>query len=158
MSDLQEALLKAGLADDKKLEQERRRRRKQRKSLDPSEIRRKHADKEIQRKQYELELRNDERKRQQIIQDELHEDRIARIIDSGRVEIPSGNRRFFFVDKEGNIPFIETDDNVIKGLRRGELAIVEEGKGNSSTVILVNRDTALLLKEYDSERIRFWNT
>ena len=157
MSDLQDALLKAGLADGKDLDKERRRRRKKRKGMDASEIRRDHGEKSKQRKIEEHEIRDQERERQREIQSETSGDKINRIIDAGKMEIPSGNRRFFFVDKEQYIPFIETDESVIRSLRRGELAIVEEGKRINSTFILVNRETANLVNEYDSELIRFWN-
>ena len=157
MSDLQEALLKAGLAEGKDLEQERRRRRKQRKGKVSSENRHDRATEVNRRKREELKHRDDERERQHAIQSEEQEDNIRRIIEAGRLDIRSGNRRFFFVDRDGYIPFIETDESAIRGLRRGELAIVENVRGNRRSFVLVNRETAILIRDCDSSRIRFWN-
>ncbi len=69
-----------------------------------------------------------------------------------------GNRRFFYVDRAGSIPFVEAPDGVLRDLQRGEAAIVESHGAIPDEVAIVGGRVAIdELWRLDSSSVRYWN-
>ena len=92
---------------------------------------------------------------QQVRQEHL--DKLAKIIEDGQIsDLRSGRRRFYFIDKNGSIPFVTVSDILGRKLEQGEAAIVDDPKENSAEHHIVNKDAALKILNHDKTQIRFF--
>ena len=70
----------------------------------------------------------------------------------------AGNRRFYFVTREGTISFLEVSDPAIRSLAEGRVAIVEAaGVVPRHDFCLVASEQAAEIAMEDAARVRFWN-
>ncbi len=157
MADLKDALLKSGLIDRRTTEDMKRAERAQKKRKGKVSVHREQERIRLQRQQEEEELKEEERRRQRDLQGASAGDSLQRIIAAGVVRPSPGNRRFYFVDREGRIPFLELGDPSIRGLSGGELAIIEARGEGENEYALVTGETAVVLQTMDPAVIRFWN-
>ncbi|MBN1425196.1 hypothetical protein JXA88_11635 [Candidatus Fermentibacteria bacterium] len=79
------------------------------------------------------------------------------IIRKGMVTPAPGNKRFHFVDRSGQIPFLELGEDTHRKLINGVLAIVESCGATSDEFVVVTEDTARSLARRAPDTIRFWN-
>lgn len=65
-----------------------------------------------------------------------------------------GGKRFYYVSRSEEVPFIEVHDEAVDKLTRGELAIVESAKGDTW---IIPASVANELGQLDPSWIRVWN-
>ena len=76
-----------------------------------------------------------------------------RVREGGR-----GPRRWFFVTRDGVIPYLNISDGLAQKLERGEAAIVESlGEARDPHVVVAGAGPLGTLHGLDPELIRFWN-
>ncbi len=68
-----------------------------------------------------------------------------------------GDRRFYFVDEDGFVPFIGVNHSVAVRLEAGELGIVRDPQAKTLTHCLVPRKVALRCRQLVPEWCRFLN-
>ncbi|WP_417567884.1 DUF2058 domain-containing protein [Marinobacter sp.] len=125
MATLQDQLLKAGLADEKKAKTIRSEKRKQRKQqpkgavqVNEAEIRARQAREEKAERDRQLNL-----ERQQAVEKKAIQAQIRQLVESNRLDRSRGETSYQFVhDKK--IKKIFVDDKMVDQLSRGRLAIV----------------------------------
>jgi uncharacterized protein len=80
--------------------------------------------------------------------------RIVQIAKSGRLD-PDGrpNRRWYFVTRDGRIPYLMVDEGLGRRLESGAAALVEAPEGQAWAV---TRETAQRLHELEPSWIRCW--
>jgi uncharacterized protein YaiL (DUF2058 family) len=89
--------------------------------------------------------------------DGLRDDEPGKIIRRGLVAPAPGNRRFHFVDRSGQIPFLELGEETIRGLVNGTLAVAEACGASNGEFAVVTADAARALELLDPNLVRFWN-
>ncbi len=161
MSDLRDALKKAGLVDDRRArrlaheekarknrlgregaEEERRRREEERKA-------RERARREADRRR-EAARRAEEERRQRLFQ-------LAQVLrDHALTEGVHGNRRFHFVTRDRRIPFLELSEEVARRLERGEAAICEVPDSSPEEFVVVEAATARRVRGEAPEYVLFF--
>ena len=69
-----------------------------------------------------------------------------------------GSKRWFFVARDGRVPFLEVTDSVMRQLGDGAVGIVESlGAVSDEHLVLASSDALERLSEFDPDAIRFWN-
>lgn len=156
MGDLKEEFLKAGLVDKRAVEMVERKKRAARKRA-PNSGRR-------NRGQSVVATANAGVEHKKAVKDHSPPDRpvagqeeTRQLVISGRIESVSGNRRFYFVDRKGRIPFIELNESAVRGLTNGTFAIVEADDDTAEDYVVVTAATARRLRTLNKVLIRFWN-
>jgi hypothetical protein len=154
---LGEALVKAGLADTKAVNKARVERRVENKTLGRDGL----VQREEARRASNLE-------RQQTLKDEARQ-REAALADSRlggsahqllrqHTKAGSGPKRWYFVARDGRVPYLELPDMLTRLLGEGQAAIVESlGTAKAEHVVVVDHQALATLHKLDPELIRFWN-
>ena len=91
------------------------------------------------------------------VADRSRDEEPGEIIRRGLVAPAPGNRRFHFVDRSGQIPFLELGEETIRGLVNGTLAVAEACGASNGEFAVVTADAARALELLDPNFVRFWN-
>lgn len=163
MGSLRDELIKKGLSSEKKARAALHEEKARQKHLGPEAIEAERRAREAEARRAEEERRAAERAREaeRLRQhgDELERERIPGLIRAGLVrEGVAGNRRFYFVTREGTISFLEVSDTAIRGLAEGRVAIVEAaGVVARHDFCLVTSEMAGEIARHDAACVRFRN-
>ncbi|MFO7529824.1 MAG: DUF2058 domain-containing protein [Marinobacter sp.] len=129
MASLQDQLLKAGLADEKKAKAIRSEKRKQRKQqpkgavqVNEAEIRARQAREEKAERDRQLNLQ-----RQKEVEKKAIQAQIRQLVETNRLDRSRGETSYQFVDDK-KIKKILVDDTMVDQLSRGRLAVVRLGE------------------------------
>ncbi len=154
---LADALVKAGVQGPKEARKARHERHGEDKKLTPEELRTREQEKSAAR---------DERKRaaDEASQSSSVEKAGAAAVErikltiQGKVEKGYGNKRWFFITRDGRVPFVDVADAVMRQLADGNAGIVESlGHLPEEHVVIGDRQALALLQDFDPEMVRFWN-
>ncbi len=162
MSDLRDALKKAGLVDDKRArkiahEEKARKNRlgkkgaaEERRRREEERLARERARREEDRKR-EAARRAEEERRQRLFQ-------LAQLIrDHALTDGVRGNRRFHFVTRDRKIPFLEVSEEIARRLEHGQAAICEVPDSVPEEFVLVDAATARRVRETAPEYVLFFH-
>ncbi len=157
MGDLSEELFKAGLISKKQLKAtEHDKRVKQKnvghKALDKEEQRKK-AEHEKRRAEQQVQDRERNLDEQAALEGKVTRARLKDIIKHGAVKSGRGNRRFYFVARDGKIPFLEVSDEIARALQYGDLAIVRIPEMKLERFVILPRKTATQVKDIDPDLV-----
>lgn len=129
MASLQDQLLKAGLADEKKAKAIRSEKRKQRKQqpkgaiqVNEAEIRARQAREEKAERDRQLNLQRQKEAEKKAIQAQIRQ-----MVETNRLDRSRGETSYQFVDSK-KIKKILVDDTMVDQLSRGRLAVVRLGE------------------------------
>lgn len=129
MASLQEQLLKAGLADEKKARAVKNEKRKQRKQqpkgavvVNEAEERARQARQEKAERDRQLNLERKQEAEKKAIQAQIRQ-----LIETNRLDRSRGETSYQFVDGK-KIKKIPVDDTMVDQLSRGRLAVVRQGE------------------------------
>ncbi|GAA0851217.1 DUF2058 family protein [Marinobacter szutsaonensis] len=129
MASLQDQLLKAGLADEKKAKAIRSEKRKQRKQqpkgavqVNEAEIRARQAREEKAERDRQLNLQRQKEAEKKAIQAQIRQ-----LVETNRLDRSRGETSYQFVDGK-KIKKILVDDTMVDQLSRGRLAVVRLGE------------------------------
>ena len=157
---LGDELKKAGFIDKKKLRQQKHQERVERKQKGVEGLEQERAEREQDLKQKKLEERREKKRlaeeenRLQKERERLHQ--LKDIVEANTVrERIKGPRSFFFVARDGSVPFLQVDIEISKRLETGSLAIIEMEGDPRGTFRLLPRDAAERVRDIDPEVIRF---
>jgi uncharacterized protein YaiL (DUF2058 family) len=160
LGDLKSQLLKAGLVSKKQVqrvqhEKKQARKKKGRKAIEAEETakrERREAELKAQReadRERSLATQAKQGKREQ-----LH--RLVQMAQSGSVRPGRPrNRRWYFIARDGRVPFLNLDDATGRKLELGRLALVEAPDGRTWIVV---EETAQRIREVDPAWIRVWKS
>lgn len=84
-------------------------------------------------------------------------ERIQRAVREGAIQGWTGNRRFFFLARSRQIPFLDVSIEVARALGDGKLGIVESGGEDRDEHVIVEERALNTLHTIDPELVRFWN-
>ena len=155
---LKEELLKANLISKKELKRIEHEQRVQKTKLGKEGIKKIEKEKsaKIEEEQNKQKTYDQEISQKQNLE-KIEKEKKARlrdIVHKGKVgEDGYGRRKFFFVDDEGKIPFLNLTDSLADQLARGQAAIIEYPK---KCFVVVNRQSARKIKDTNPELIRFF--
>lgn len=154
---LADAFVKGGVASDKEARKSRRER-----AGEDRELGRAGVDERERRRLAELnQAAEQEKERQRALAAAQREGAEAEALvktirthaDTGR-----GPRRWFFVTRDGRIPFLEVSDGASRLLSDGHAGIVESlGAFTQPHVVVAGRQALERLDQAEPELIRFWN-
>ena len=65
-----------------------------------------------------------------------------------------GRRRFYFDSRDGRVPYLELNDEVISEIETGAVAIVESESGKTA---IITADAAVAVMTLDVDWLRRWN-
>jgi len=69
-----------------------------------------------------------------------------------------GSRRWFFVTRDGRVPFLNVSQGAARLLDSGEAGIVESlGEADADHVVVESQRALMTLHNTDPELVRFWN-
>lgn len=102
------------------------------------------ADRERERERREAQARREEALR------------VVQIAETGRL-VPEGrpNRRWYFISRDGRVPYLMVDDALGRRLENGSAALVESPHGQFWAV---SRETAGKLSDAEPDWIRCWHS
>jgi len=169
MSDMRDALRKAGLVSDRDLRQASHQERVRRKELgeDGLESERRRREEESRREEAERRAADRERERDRSREQGLRRQPptaasrkpLAELLRGGGL-LPreAGPRRFYFETREGEIRFLDVSDGLARRLTQGDAAIVDTRGILSGDFGAVAKDTAREVLGLAPERVLFWQT
>ncbi len=161
MSDLRDALRKAGLVDDRRArkishEEKARRKRLGKKEAEEERLRREEDRRARERARREEDRRREAarraaaERRQALLQ-------LARLVrDHALASGVRGSRRFHFVTRERKVPFLEVSEETARGLEQGRIAICEVPDAAAEEFVLVDAATARRVREAAPEYVLFF--
>jgi uncharacterized protein len=155
MSSLRDQLLKMGLVDEtqaKKAAHDKRRsnKKKGRDGVQAERAQRSaEQEQQAQAKRAADKTREQERAGTRETAERTHQ--AQQILESGRVRLKSGRRRFYYESRDGRVPYVEMDDRQAAQIEGGALALCETPDGRVS---LVNAESAARLAEISPEWMR----
>jgi uncharacterized protein YaiL (DUF2058 family) len=158
---LKDELYKAKLINKKQVRQLEHEDRVEKKKLGKEgmkekEEKRLHAIEEQQEEQKKRDQSLAKEQKQQMTEKE-RQARIEDIISNGKIaEGSAGNRKFYFVAKNGKIPFLFVTDRLVEDLQRGVAAIVEYGGSGLGEFVIVNAPSAQKIHALAPDMIRFY--
>lgn len=79
------------------------------------------------------------------------------VAESSLLETGFGARRFYFVTREGKMPFIDISDELTSRLEKGIASIVEVPMEKNEEYTVVPRSVAVQMQAFDPESVRFLN-
>lgn len=158
---LKDELLKAKLISKEQIKRLEHEERVERSKLGKEGIQEKkrHESKDIEEKQRQKKVSDQELAKQENVKREEKEKnkRVDEIIQQGALrEGVYGNRRFYFVARNGKIPFLLLSEGMVEKLEHGGAAIVESDKEHGSEFVTVNAGTALQLQNLQPDLVRFF--
>ena len=163
MGSLRDELLKAKLLSEKDVQRLKHEQRVEKKTLGREGLELKKASEAAERKREEAERRERDRKRELERQEtRAREELRFKLRDlalSGQLRDGiAGTRRFYFVARNGRIPFLEVSQEAGKDLEDGRLAVVEvPAKAGPTQHVLVPREIAERMAALEPESVRFLN-
>ena len=130
MGDLSKELLKAGLISDKQFRQTRHQERVTKKTVGHEGLEKKErarSDEHVQRRREQQQQDRDRgRQDQQRLDKKALRARLKDLVVGGAVKTGvNGPRRFYFLTREGKIPYLEVNEETVRKIQMGELAIVQ---------------------------------
>ena len=158
MKDLRDEFLKAGLAGKHLARDIERGKRAEKRKVDRASSRKTEADTSHALYAKSREKRSAPTESQAKSAKAPDADSIRKMISAGIAQQAPGNRRFYFVDSDGRIPFMEVGEETIRSLTNGVLAIVESMGATKDEFVLVDRETVSKLESGSGAVIRFWNS
>lgn len=157
---LKDELLKAKLISKKQLKRLEHQDRVEKKQLGQGKLQGKKQQQlqAIEKKQQQKKQQDQQRaKREQ--EKRLNKEKLAQIrqiINQGKLQgHGAGNRKFYFVTRNGKIPFILVSDDLMRQLERGEMAIIEPGDATDEFVV-VDGHSANKLNHLQRDIVRFY--
>ena len=162
MQNLRDQLLKAKIIDrkSKKLadQEARTTRKKKGYSAVVAEEAARQAAFDEKRDKLSKSARKREKKRQQALRAGEARHRMRQLVLDGVVpDNRGGPRRFYFVTRQGRIPYMQVADDLGRTLEAGGAAIVEVPLESSERFVIVTRDTVQRMGDDGTDFIRFWN-
>ena len=159
MGDLRDQLKKAGLLgkkDLKRLAHEERVKRKK-EGRDAAEREKAKAREAFRKKQEEKAARDRalQEKRNQVLRKKEEVARLKALVESRKVVDRGRERKFFFVDRAGWVPYLEMGQETARLLEAGNLGIVELPWERQGVFALVPREVAHQIKVLDPECVLF---
>ncbi len=162
MSDMKDALRKAGLVSGKQVRRVQHTERVRRKELGEegleAERRRREADREA-----ELERKKaTDRARQEALEADREEESTryrveTLLLESNLMGREAGPKRFYFEHPDGYIHFLDVSPPLARRLQMGDAAIVEAHGILSTDFVAIPGKAAHELERIERERILFWN-
>jgi hypothetical protein len=156
MGDLKEEFLKAGLIDERAVERVERKRRAARRRM-PTNARNQRRRERCLGKNLSCDPKSAAADGSPSDRPATGPENATKLLRSDRVKSVFGSRRFYFVDRNGRIPFLELNESAVEGLTNGTLAIVEADDGEGVNYVVVEAETARRLETVNNEVVRFWN-
>jgi len=81
--------------------------------------------------------------------------RLLQIVRSGVVKgRTGGRRRFYYESRDGRVPYLEVNDEVLEALEAGAMALAEDLDGRTS---IIDRSSAARIAEIDPNWLALWN-
>ena len=164
MGSLRDQLLKAKVISKKKLKKVNHSQRLERKAKGRGKLREERIEKEQKEHQKMMEKREADRIRSlELQQVEKGSSKsinpqivIRKALSADTLSNTGGNRKFFFIDRRGFIPFVETNDNTIRLLGSGKCAIVEApSESPLGSHKIVRTETARMINSVDPKAVLF---
>lgn len=154
---LADAFVKSGVASDKAARKSRRERASEDRELGRDGV----AERERERQAEEQARLAAEKERQRELAAAQREGaETESLVETIRLNAETGRgpKRWFFVARDGHIPFLEVSDGAMRLLGEGHAGIVESlGAFAQSHVVVSGRQALERLDQADPELIRFWN-
>lgn len=161
LSGLAAAFASAGLVSQRDAERAEREKRKVNRREDKSIGRRQARARDERGKQDQrasLQVRADaDRDRAKVQIEGDARDRAVKLIKA-KVVGGGGSKRWFFVARSGQVPFLGVSDGTIEALSKGRMGIVESLGAFGAAHVVVDRDALGELKQLDPGIVRFWNS
>jgi hypothetical protein len=162
VGDLSEELLKAGLISKKQFKQAKHDERVKKTKVGHEGLEKEERKRRGEQERREASRRDKDRKRvrgeQTAVEEKVTRARLKDVVKNGAVKSGvNGNRRFYFLTRDGKIPFLELNDEAARGLQFGDLAIVQIPDLKLERFVLLPKRTAAQVKEIEPELVRFWN-
>jgi uncharacterized protein YaiL (DUF2058 family) len=157
LGNLADALLKAGVANKQAAHKAHVEKRSEEKALGKEGLAHREA---------ELREATEEQRKQQIdaarAREDMKRDKDAfestRALIKAHIESGGGNKRWFYVSRDGRIPFMDVADDVLRKLADGEAGVVESlGATDAEHVVVSGRQTLAALADFNADLVRFWN-
>ncbi len=156
---ISDQLLKMGLVDEKKAKQVKHQKRQEntkkgRRGVENARMDRRAAlaasQDNARQKDRERELQRQEKS------DKIAEQhRIMQIVQSGTVKGKTGGRkRFYYDSRDGRVPYLEVNDDVLDALEKGTMALAEEPEGR---MFIIDESSAARVAELDPLWLALWN-
>lgn len=161
LTGLAAALVKSGHMKEKDARELQREQRKEEKALGRDGVAEREAQRAAEaeaRKKAEAEaqrLREHER-----VAREGREKAVRLTLDNLHPGAEGGQRRWFFVARDGRVPFLELSDDAARMLMDGKAGIVEllePGAARVRHVVVAGDRHLVMLTGIDKELVRFWN-
>ena len=159
MSDMRDALLKAGLVNKKTADHAHREDQTKARRLGArGRQQEEKAREESHAQKTETQRQQDREREARRLQGRTTKEEAARLTDIVRNGIVragrSGKRRFYFVAADGRIPFLEMSDDLARQLEMGQAAILQ--LPSSGEALVISREAAAKLGD-TCDWICFWN-
>ena len=154
---LADAFVKAGLASEKEADKARNERRRERKELGADGIAKREHERRERHELVRRESAEASRARALGERDQAATERVQRAIRDHR-ETGRGRSRWFFVARDGRIPFVDVNDGVARALADGTAGIVETlGVVDGEHAVIGDVQALVVLRDHDPDVVRFWN-
>lgn len=157
LTGLAAALVKSGHLKEKKAREIKRVERKEEKALGREGLAQREAEKlaaDEARRAAEAEAA---RVREQERAASGEAGRLQRVVRDRMVQGIHGARRFFFVARDGRVPYLDLDRDVAHGLIDGKLGIAESLGAVAAEHVVLEVAGVNTLYASDPELVRFWN-
>ena len=155
MSSLRDQLLKMGLVDEAQAKKAAHDRRRTNKQKGRAGVQAERAERSAELEQQAQDKRRADKAREQARaetrEDAERRNQAQQILESGRVSIKSGRRRFYYESRDGRVPYLEMDEQQAAQIEKGALALCETPDGRIS---LANAEAAARLAELAPEWLR----
>ncbi len=162
MSDMRDALRKAGLASERKVRQVKHQDRVRRKNLGEKGIeeerRRKDAARADDQARKQREDRGREADRRRAQETDGRTSRLYSLLSNADLMAREGGpRRFYFEVRDGRIAFLDVSPPLAKRLAQGEAAVVDATGVLKGDYIAIDSKAAHELDSLEGDRIIHWN-
>jgi len=162
VGDLSKELLKAGLISEKQFKQAQHDERVKKTKVGHQGLDEEERKRRVEHERRQASQRDKDRERvrdeQKAVEEKVTRARLKDVVKNGAVKSGvAGNRRFYFIARDGKIPFMEVNEEAARGLQFGDLAIVQIPDLKLERFVLLPRRTASQVKEIEPELVRFWN-
>jgi uncharacterized protein YaiL (DUF2058 family) len=166
MGGIKDQLLKAGLVSKKDVRKAGAEKRAERLAegkrpsdeAEQAEKRRRELYERKLEEQKERDRERDEQRQQEQASKDLR-NRAANLVAAHTVRFRGGDRRWYFVCRDGVIRNMGVPDDIARRLEGGQAGIVEEPRpsGGAGSYLVVEPEAVRAVREVDPPRILFWN-
>jgi hypothetical protein len=154
---LADAFVKAGVASEKSARGARRERASEDRELGREGLERRQAERERELAHRRAEEADRERTLAAQRREAGETERLRSLV-AAHAETARGPRRWFFVARDGRIPFVEVSDAVARQLADGHAGVVENpGEGADEHLVVAGRQALTAIEQAEPALVRFWN-